>query len=39
MRCIGNVGKDVGHMLENVIYLELIRRGFELYIGKVRIEL
>lgn len=26
---------DVGHILENVIYLELIRRGYEVFIGKV----
>ena len=26
---------DVGHILENVIYLELIRRGYEAYIGQV----
>lgn len=32
---LGNIGKDVGHVLENVIYLELIRRGYDVYIGKV----
>lgn len=26
---------DVGHRLENVIYLELIRRGYKVYIGKI----
>lgn len=28
-------GRDVGHILENIIYLELIRRGYDVYIGKV----
>ena len=26
---------DRGHVLENIVYLELIRRGFEVYIGKI----
>ena len=32
---LGNPGKDIGHVLENVVYLELIRRGYDVYIGKV----
>lgn len=32
---LGNRAMDIGHALENVIYLELLRRGFEVYVGKV----
>lgn len=32
---LGNRGLDLGHLLENVVYFELIRRGYEVYIGKI----
>lgn len=32
---LGKRSTDVGHILENVVYLELIRRGYDVYIGQV----
>lgn len=32
---LGSRAFDVGHILENVVYLELIRRGNDVYVGKV----
>lgn len=32
---LGNMGGDTGHVLENIVYLELIRRGYSVTIGKV----
>lgn len=32
---IGLRGGDLGHLLENVVYLELLRRGFQVMVGKM----
>ena len=32
---LGSRSSDVGHILENVVYLELLRRGFSVYVGQV----
>lgn len=32
---LGNRNFDAGHILENVIYLELLRRGYKVFVGKV----
>lgn len=32
---LGRASQDVGHVLENVIYLELVRRGYTVSVGKI----
>lgn len=32
---MGQKANDVGHILENIVYLELLRRGYDVFVGKI----
>ena len=32
---LGYRNRDIGHVLENIVYLELLRRGYDVAIGKI----